>query len=595
MARWIAHLRRRDRPRDRASPTARSRRSISRSRATPSAGPTRLAAACCRPASVRTSSHGPVSQLPGYAEGAWWVQDAAAALPARLFGDVRGKTVADLCAAPGGKTAQLAAAGAHGHRGRPRAGRLERLRQNLARLALAAETVAADAAEWQAGPFDAVLLDAPCSSTGTIRRHPDIPWLKRERDIAALAGLQRRLLDARRRADQARRHARLLHLLARAGGRRRDRRRPARRATRGCAAGRSRRPKSAASPNSLTPAGDLRTLPCHLPDPDPRMAGLDGFYAARLRTDLKDLDRRLARPATLRYGSRQRDGNTRNEGSQRFDVARFGRGTYQAVRVPGARHAAQAGRPRQRRIPLVRWPLRRQQDRPAADRAAGPAHRRRHPGERNLCRPLRLRRQGRGLRRPLAVRDRRRRRTNGRRRCSASAGCAICAPPNPASPAPMRARWSTNGSRCRARSDADRLASRSGGAAHHLVADPGDAGARRFRRAVLPPLPAQPHPPGALPAQHGCVDARDGVPRLQAAIALTYAALCMAGQARHIKARDQAPVGRADAPDPARRRPHQPQSRRADRTAARPPAAAPGFHRAQHPAAAARCSTPSTA
>ncbi len=145
--------------------------------------------------SLRALVHGPVSQLPGYAEGAWWVQDAAAALPAKLFGDVRGLAVADLCAAPGGKTAQLAAAGAHVVAVDRAPARLERLRGNLARLHLAAQTIAADVAQWQAEPFDAVLIDAPCSSTGTIRRHPDIPWLKREADIAALAALQRRLID----------------------------------------------------------------------------------------------------------------------------------------------------------------------------------------------------------------------------------------------------------------------------------------------------------------------------------------------------------------------------------------------------------------
>src|SRR5215467_10913501 len=143
---------------------------------------------------VRTIAHGPVAQLPGFAEGAWWVQDAAAALPARLLGDVRGKSVADLCAAPGGKTAQLAHAGARVVAVDRTEARLTRLRQNLARLKLAADTVVADATQWQAGPFDAVLLDAPCSSTGTIRRHPDIPWLKREDDIATLTTLQRSLL-----------------------------------------------------------------------------------------------------------------------------------------------------------------------------------------------------------------------------------------------------------------------------------------------------------------------------------------------------------------------------------------------------------------
>jgi 16S rRNA (cytosine967-C5)-methyltransferase len=106
------------------------------------------------------------------------VQDAAAALPVRLFGDVRGKSVAELCAAPGGKTAQLALAGAQVSAVDRSSVRLNRLRENLARLSLSAETIAADALDWQAGAFDGVLLDAPCSATGTIRRHPDIPWLK---------------------------------------------------------------------------------------------------------------------------------------------------------------------------------------------------------------------------------------------------------------------------------------------------------------------------------------------------------------------------------------------------------------------------------
>jgi len=144
---------------------------------------------------VRTIAHGPISLLPGFNEGAWWVQDAAASLPARLLGDVRGLSVADLCAAPGGKTAQLAYAGARVTAVDRSAARLMRLRENLDRLSLQAETVTADALEWQAGPFDAVLLDAPCSSTGTIRRHPDVPWLKSETDLTVLTSLQQRLLD----------------------------------------------------------------------------------------------------------------------------------------------------------------------------------------------------------------------------------------------------------------------------------------------------------------------------------------------------------------------------------------------------------------
>jgi 16S rRNA (cytosine967-C5)-methyltransferase len=231
--------------------------------------------------SVRTLVHGPISLLPGYVEGAWWVQDAAAVLPARLLGDVRGLRVADLCAAPGGKTAQLAHAGAHVTAVDRSELRLSRLRENLTRLGLTAETVAADATEWTAEPFDAALLDAPCSSTGTIRRHPDVPWLKREEDISALALLQRRLLD--HAVTLVKPGGTLVYctcslepeegvdvvadLLQRETGIR-------------------RRPIVADEVNGLaeflTADGDLRTLPCHLPNPDPRLAGLDGFYAARL-------------------------------------------------------------------------------------------------------------------------------------------------------------------------------------------------------------------------------------------------------------------------------------------------------------------------
>jgi 16S rRNA (cytosine967-C5)-methyltransferase len=230
---------------------------------------------------VRLVAHGPVSLLPGYVEGAWWVQDAAAALPVRLFGEVAGRRVADLCAAPGGKTAQLAAAGARVTAVDRSPARLARLRENLARLGLAAETIEADALEWQAEPFDAVLVDAPCSSTGTIRRHPDIPWLKREVDVAAMASLQARLLD--RAVALTRPGGTLVYctcslepeecemqvsaLLERTPGL-------------------VRRPLAAAEVGGqaefVTNAGDLRTLPCHWSDPDPRMAGLDGFYAARL-------------------------------------------------------------------------------------------------------------------------------------------------------------------------------------------------------------------------------------------------------------------------------------------------------------------------
>lgn len=230
---------------------------------------------------VRTLAQGSITLLPGFFEGAWWVQDAAAALPARLFGDLRGRKVADICAAPGGKTAQLALAGAVVTAVERSPARVVRLRENLQRLALKADIIRADALEWQTGPFDAVLLDAPCSATGTIRRHPDVPWLRSETDVVALASMQRHLLD--RAVELLRPGGRLIYcvcslereegeqqiesLLARDSRVRRD---PVRAAeVGGCA-------------EFISPAGDLRTLPMHWPDPDPRWSGLDGFYAARL-------------------------------------------------------------------------------------------------------------------------------------------------------------------------------------------------------------------------------------------------------------------------------------------------------------------------
>jgi 16S rRNA (cytosine967-C5)-methyltransferase len=234
---------------------------------------------------VRTLLQGSVTMLPGFSEGQWWVQDAAAALPARLLGDVAGKSIADLCAAPGGKTAQLAHAGARVTAVDRSPARMARLRDNFTRLALKAEPVVADAAEWPGATsgqaFDGILVDAPCTSTGTIRRHPDVAWLRQETDIGALAALQKRLLQKAvallrpggtlvyctcslepEEGEQA-----IAWLLASETGMRRA-------------------PIEAGEVGGLkeilTPEGDLRTLPCHLPNPDPRLGGLDGFYAARL-------------------------------------------------------------------------------------------------------------------------------------------------------------------------------------------------------------------------------------------------------------------------------------------------------------------------
>ncbi len=146
--------------------------------------------------SVRTLAQGAIALLPGFNEGAWRVQDAAASLPARLLGEVRGLSVADLCAAPGGKTAQLALAGARVTAVDRSPARLNRLRDNLERLALHAVCVTADVLEWDSGPFDAVLLDARrARRPAPFRRHPDVPWLKDEADIATLAALQPKLID----------------------------------------------------------------------------------------------------------------------------------------------------------------------------------------------------------------------------------------------------------------------------------------------------------------------------------------------------------------------------------------------------------------
>ncbi|MHA3976099.1 RsmB/NOP family class I SAM-dependent RNA methyltransferase [Halovulum sp. GXIMD14794] len=146
--------------------------------------------------SLRLASPGQVSTLPGFAEGRWWVQDAAAAMPVRLLGDVAGLRVVDLCAAPGGKTMQLAAGGAQVMAVDLSDSRLDRLRENLARTGLQAEVIAADALDWSPPePVDIVVLDAPCSATGTLRRHPDLPYARPAPDLAPLFELQAALID----------------------------------------------------------------------------------------------------------------------------------------------------------------------------------------------------------------------------------------------------------------------------------------------------------------------------------------------------------------------------------------------------------------
>lgn len=233
--------------------------------------------------SLRRRGGGMVSELDGYAEGIWWIQDAAATLPARLFGDLSGRAAIDLCAAPGGKTAQLAAAGAQVTAVDNAPERLRLVTENMKRLGLSVETQCADAAEYTpATPTDAILLDAPCTSTGTIRRHPDIAWLKTPQDIATATKLQARLLRS------------AITMLAPGGTlvyavcSLQPEEGPAQ-----IAALLADTPDIARapitqddlpglddlSPPAITPEGDVRTLPCHFAE----AGGIDGFYIARLR------------------------------------------------------------------------------------------------------------------------------------------------------------------------------------------------------------------------------------------------------------------------------------------------------------------------
>lgn len=220
-----------------------------------------------------------VDAMPGYAEGQWWVQDAAASLPPLLLGDVKGKTVIDLCAAPGGKTAQLAAAGAKVIAVEREAARMDQLRENLARLKLDAETVVDDARDFRPeslAPF--VLLDAPCSATGTIRRHPELPWIKSASDITLCAGLAGELLDSA--AEMVAPGGLLVFAtcsLEREEGSEQIEAFLARNEAF------TRLPVTAAElfghSEMIDAAGDLRTLPSCLKE----KGGMDGFYAARLK------------------------------------------------------------------------------------------------------------------------------------------------------------------------------------------------------------------------------------------------------------------------------------------------------------------------
>lgn len=228
---------------------------------------------------LRLQEKAPVAELAGFAEGAWWVQDAAAALPAQLFGDLSGKLVYDLCAAPGGKTLQLAAAGARVLAVDIKGERLKLVAENLHRTRLTAETVKADVLTWKpAEKADAILLDAPCTATGTIRRHPDIPWSKSEDDVAAMARLQARMID--QAVGLLKDDGLLVYATCSLQPEEGEKQIEA------ALARHPRLRRVAIEPHEIgglkeavNKSGDLRTLPSLWPD----KGGMDGFFAARLR------------------------------------------------------------------------------------------------------------------------------------------------------------------------------------------------------------------------------------------------------------------------------------------------------------------------
>jgi 16S rRNA (cytosine967-C5)-methyltransferase len=218
-----------------------------------------------------------VEELPGFAEGGWWVQDAAATLPVALLGDVAGKNVIDLCAAPGGKTLQLAAMGADVMAVDIDPGRARRLRENLARTGLSATVIENDARDFS-GTAPLVLLDAPCTATGTIRRHPDLPWIKGAADVMAQAALAYDLLESA--AGMVEERGLLIFAVCSLE------REEGEEQIAAFLSGHREFHHEPVEPNEifghadwLSPQGDLRTLPCHLAD----RGGMDGFYAAKLR------------------------------------------------------------------------------------------------------------------------------------------------------------------------------------------------------------------------------------------------------------------------------------------------------------------------
>jgi 16S rRNA (cytosine967-C5)-methyltransferase len=229
------------------------------------------------PATLRLTKAGRVNALPGFALGRWWVQDAAASLPVLLFGEIAGKRAIDLCAAPGGKTAQLASRGAQVTAVELAPDRMALVAENLARLKLDGELAVSDARDFRPPePADCVLLDAPCTATGTIRRHPDLPWNKNAGDLGALSFLQGELLDAA--AEMTAIGGTLVYAVCSLEPEEGVDQVEAFLARRADFARAPIAPDAVFAAAWITPQGDLRTLPCHWSD----RGGMDGFYATRL-------------------------------------------------------------------------------------------------------------------------------------------------------------------------------------------------------------------------------------------------------------------------------------------------------------------------
>lgn len=231
--------------------------------------------------SLRLRGRDSVRDLAGFNEGEWWVQDAAAALPVRLLAPLPGEKIADLCAAPGGKTAQIAAAGADVLAVDRSAKRLKRLSENMQRLGLSADVKTADVLALDSTDFDAVLLDAPCSATGTLRRHPEIAWTKSMDDVAKLTALQSQLLD--KAATMLRPGGRLVYCTCSLEPEEGEEQIEAFLTRHANFSRVPIRAEEIGLPQAVTPKGDLRTLPSF--EAGPGLAGMDGFFAARLRKE----------------------------------------------------------------------------------------------------------------------------------------------------------------------------------------------------------------------------------------------------------------------------------------------------------------------